>query len=59
MDKLKELFDRLDGYKTYLAVSLLIVIEVLNVLGYLDNEVATSLEVFMGAGGLAALRAAK
>jgi len=50
------LIDRLDGYKTYVVCVLLIVIEVLRFYGVLDAPVANSLEVFLGAGGLAALR---
>jgi len=47
----------LEGYKTYIACALLVVIEVLAAFGVLSPEVANSLEVFMGAAGLAALRA--
>ena len=50
------MLDRLDGYKTYIFVALIIVIEVLEVAGYIDSAVAGSLEVFMGAGGIAGLR---
>ena len=46
----------LDGYKTYIFVALLIIIEVLNGFELLSGPVANSLEVFLGAGGLAALR---
>lgn len=46
----------LDGYKLYVCATLLIVIEVLSFFGVLAPEVATSLEIFLGAGGLAALR---
>ena len=48
----------LDGYKTYIVCVLLIVIEVLRFYHILAPEVANSLEVFIGAGGLAALRQA-
>jgi hypothetical protein len=51
-----KILDKLDGYKTYLFVALIILIEVLEVAGYLDSAVANSLEIFMGAGGLAGLR---
>jgi hypothetical protein len=47
---------KLEGYKTYIFVALIVLIEVLEVLGYLDSAVAGSLEVFMGAGGIAGLR---
>ena len=46
----------LEGYKVYICAALLIIIEVLSFFGVLSPEVATSLEVFLGAGGLAALR---
>lgn len=53
---MKDLLLFLEGKKTYLMAILLIVIEVLRFYGILSHEVANSLEVFVGAGGLAALR---
>lgn len=51
-----EFLNKLDGYKTYILVILIILIEVLEMTGYLDTAVANSLEVFLGAGGLAGIR---
>jgi hypothetical protein len=57
MNLITDVLDRLDGYKTYIVCTLVIVIEVLKYYGILEVAVANSLEVLLGAGGLAALRA--
>ena len=53
---MKTMFARLDGWKTHITAVLLILVEVLRFEGVLTQEVANSLEVFLGAAGLAALR---
>ena len=50
--------DALKGYKTYIVAALAGVVTVLQMLGYVDGELAVTLYGFLGAGGLATLRAA-
>jgi len=51
-----KVLDMLEGKKTYIFVAMIILIEVLEVAGWLDSAVANSLEIFMGAGGIAGIR---
>ena len=57
MNLITDVLDRLDGWKTYIVCVLVVVMEVLRFYGVLEAELVTSLEVLLGAGGLAALRA--
>jgi hypothetical protein len=56
---MKGLLKFLKGKKTYFAAAALFVVGGLEALGWLPKDVTDPLKVFLGAAGLAALRAAK
>lgn len=56
---MKKLLQKLEGKKTYLVAILVGVVSVLNYLGVVDGQAYVTIMGLLGAGGVAALRAAK